>query len=94
MPSSVAQDSLLWGPLPTVAQVEELIRVTTHSYEAGEYPVGMDEYTTKYVTGDGGLLNALHQLKRAVALLPASKPVEGWHGKCGSINAGWSNVHD
>lgn len=95
MPSPVEQDSLLWGPLPTVAQVEALIRATTYSYEAGEYPANLDVFTQRFTAApDGGLLEALAFLKRAVALLPASKPVESWHGRCGSTAAGWSNVHD
>lgn len=90
---AVAQDSLLWGPLPTVVQVENIIRATTYSYEAGQYPDDMDEYTQRFVTGDGGLLNSLALLKRALALVGRREVVEGWHGKCGDTSAGWSNAH-
>lgn len=55
--------------LPTLEQIDELIRVTAYSYEAGERPDGMSEFAREYTVGDGGLLNALRDLRYARALL-------------------------
>lgn len=62
----------VWDGLPTIEQVEELIRVTGYSYEAGEFPDEMSDYARTYTDGDGGLLNALSHLKRALYLLPST----------------------
>ena len=61
---------MVWESLPTIEQVDELIRITGYSYEAGEYPDEMSDYARAYTDGDGGLLNALSHLKRALCLLP------------------------
>ncbi|ASR87138.1 hypothetical protein J4T94_gp078 [Mycobacterium phage Krypton555] len=58
-----------WGPLPTVNQVEAIYQAVGYSYEAGDFPDDMDPYTEAFVVGDGGLLNALSALKRALCLL-------------------------
>lgn len=60
---------ILWGPLPTVAQIEEIQRAVSYSYEAGDMPDWLSTYALSYTAGDGGLLHALAHLKRAVALL-------------------------
>lgn len=73
-------------PLPSVAQVEAVLRATSYSYEAGEYPDDMDEFTEAFVVGDGGLLKSLICLKRALELLEVERVerarlVEDWHGR-------------
>lgn len=72
------------GRMPSIRQVEAIFDATTYSYEAGEYPPLLDAYTASFVSGDGGLLNALTFLKRALELLEVERMrrmVEPWHGK-------------
>lgn len=71
-PVATGRGSKVWGGLPTVEQVEEILRVTGYLYEAGGYPDEMSDYARAYVDGDGGLLNALSHLKRALCLLPGA----------------------
>lgn len=69
-PVATGRGCKVWDGLPSIEQVEELIRVTGYSYEAGGYPDDMSDYARAYIDGDGGLLNALSHLKRALFLLP------------------------
>lgn len=75
------------GPLPSIAQVEAVWDATVFSYEAGDFPDGMDEFTASFVEGDGGLLNTLAYLRRALELLEVERSLrmaeqlEPWHGK-------------
>lgn len=55
--------------LPTLEQIDELIRVTGYAYQAGGYPDGMSDFARNYTDGDVGLLNALRDLRYARALL-------------------------
>lgn len=71
-PVATGRGSKVWDGLPTVEQVEEILRVTGYLYEAGGYPDAMSDYARAYVDGDGGLLNALSHLKRALCLLPVA----------------------
>lgn len=49
-------------PVLTPREASYIYLLTCYSYEAGDYPVGIDEWAEKYVDGDGGLLNALNQI--------------------------------
>lgn len=49
--------------------VKRVLAATAYSYEAGEYPDGMDADVSAYVTGDGGLMNALTDLLAVLAVL-------------------------
>lgn len=80
------------GPLPSVRQVEAVYDAVAYSYEAGEFPSDMDQYTANFVAGDGGLLNSLIHLRRALELLEVERDrglrlaikaagVEPWHGQ-------------
>lgn len=48
----------------TNEQIEELLRVTAYSYEAGSYPNSMSEWARDYTAGDGGLLRIILELRR------------------------------
>ncbi|QZD99286.1 hypothetical protein SEA_MOOSTARD_98 [Mycobacterium phage Moostard] len=68
-----------------MAQVEAIYNAVGYSYEAGEFPENMDPYTEAFVVGDGGLLNALSALKRALCLLDVQR-VERERERAGSIH--------
>lgn len=67
--------------LPTASLIDTVIAATGYCYEAGEYPPthsfrgkiypGLAPGVARYVDGDGGLLNALTDLKMALADLEA-----------------------
>ncbi|QFG10336.1 hypothetical protein J4U00_gp109 [Mycobacterium phage DyoEdafos] len=69
-----------WGPLPTVQEAERAVQFTGWAYEGG-YDTALEIYREKYGdepnfavdSPDGGLLNALAFLKRALALLPNTR---------------------
>lgn len=56
---------------PTPELVSDALEATAYSYEAGDYPADMPPGVARYVAGDGGLLNALSDLKQALADLEA-----------------------
>ncbi|SHX43889.1 Uncharacterised protein [Mycobacteroides abscessus subsp. massiliense] len=55
--------------LPTLEQIDDVMQVTGYAYQAGGYPDEMSDFARNYTDGDGGLLNALRDLRYARALL-------------------------
>ena len=50
----------------TLDQIDELIRCTAYSYEAGDYPEDASEWVRRFGLGDGGLMSLQDSYRDAI----------------------------